>query len=73
MLDLFKKCNDWMYHNVNCVDWNMEEYCWINGYWSWDDTVDADGNIVDSIKVITRKDLQEACDSLGIDIDCKNY
>lgn len=70
---LFNICNNWMYHNMNCVNWDMLEYCYINGHYSYNDIIDDDGNLLDSIKVITVYDLQNACDEVGIDIDCINF
>lgn len=70
---LFDLCNEWMYHNCDCVDWDMESYCWQDGFWSWDDTIDDDGNLLDGQKVITIADLQAACDNVGIDIDSLNF
>ena len=29
--------------------------------------------VVDDEKIITRKDLQECCDAIGIEFDCMNY
>ena len=42
-----------------------------NAWYEQYGTVNA--NIVDSEKVITRKDLQECCDAIGIEFDCMNY
>ena len=62
-----------LWYAEGCVDADIQLYCWINGHWSWEDTVDFDGNILDSIKVITRANLQSACDELGLEIDCLNW
>lgn len=73
MSRLFELCNQWMYDNCGCVNWDMQSYCWADGFWSWIDTVDDSGNIVDSERVITPRDLQAACDNVGIEVDCINF
>ena len=72
MENLMHYINDLWYKN-GCIDADIKLYCWSNGHWSWEDTVDFDGNILDSIKVITKANLQSACDELGLDIDCLNW
>lgn len=64
---------NWIDNNTNWRNFDIIEFCIINGYYSWDDTIDDDGNIMDSQKMISRWDLQDACNSLGIDIDCINF
>lgn len=73
MKELFGVCNDWMYDNLGCPDWDMEDYCWRDGFWSWRTIVDNSGNVIDEYKSITRADLQAACDNVGIEIDCINF
>lgn len=72
MCKLFELANNAWAHQCSCVNPNITEFCFCSGYWSWDDTVDDDGNILDSEKVITKKDLQEALDALGIEFDVIN-
>ena len=69
----------------DCVDamgirgFNVIEICFVDGFWSWDDTEDEDGNILDSMKVITKWDLQKLCNHYGIEdkngnvVDCINF
>lgn len=70
---ILKRIDDLMYQEFGCVDFNAKAHCFINGYYSWEDTLDAEGNIADSVQVITYKNLQEACNDLGLDIDCMNW
>ena len=72
MASLIHYIND-LWYREGCVDADVQLYCWVNGHWSWDDIIDSDGNTLDSIKVITKADLQSACDELGLDIDCLNW
>jgi len=64
---------NWIDNNMGIRNFDILEFCIINGYYSWDDTIDDNGYIMDSYKIISRWDLQEACDSLGIPIDCINF
>lgn len=70
LLDL---CKDQMFELYGCLDFNMREFCFANGYWSWDNIVSPEGFVLDGIPVISFKDLQSACDVLGLDIDCMKY
>lgn len=71
--NLLKAVNSAWYEQMHVVNPDIRDFCFDAGFWSWEDIVDAEGNIVDSEKVITRKDLQECCDAIGIDFDCMNY
>ena len=73
MKDLFKAVNEAWYQQYGTVNADIVGFCFDSGFWSWEDTIDGEGNIVDSEKVITRKDLQECCDAIGIEFDCMNY
>ena len=73
MKNLFKAVNDAWYEQMGVVNPDIVEFCFDSGFWSWEDIVDDNGNILDSNKVITRKDLQECCDAIGIDFDCLSY
>lgn len=73
MKELFKAVNNAWYDQMGVVNADIVEFCYDSGFWSWIDVVDADGNIIDDEKVITRKDLQECCNAIGIDFDCMNY
>ena len=73
MKNLFKAVNDAWYEQMDVVNPDIREFCFDSGFCSWEDTIDGNGNIVDSLKVITRKDLQECCDAIGIDFDCMKY
>ena len=73
MKNLFRAVNDAWYDQQSVVNPDIEEFCFDSGFWSWIDVVDSDGNVVDDAKVITRQDLQEACDAIGIEFDCMNY
>ena len=73
MKELFKAVNNAWYEQMDVVNPDVVEFCFDGGFWSWEDTIDGDGNIVDSEKVITRKDLQECCDAVGIDFDCLSF
>ena len=73
MKDLFKAVNEAWYKQYGTVNADIVEFCFDSGFCSWEDTVDGEGNIVDSEMVITRKDLQECCDAIGIEFDCMNY
>ena len=73
MKELFKAVNNAWYEQCGTVNADIKEFCFDNGFWSWEDTVDAEGNIVDSEKIITRKDLQECCNAVGIDFDCLSF
>ena len=64
---------EWIDNNTNWRCFDIVEFCIINGYYSWNDTIDDDGNLLDSVKVITKQDLQDACDALGIPVDCINF
>lgn len=61
---LFDMCNNYMYNVYGCVDWDMFTYCHINKHYSYD---------CEDQKYISVRDLQDACDDLGIDIDCLNF
>lgn len=52
---------------------NIEQFCWEEGYYTHEWIEDADGNAVDDEYYISRYDLQQACDALGIPVDCLNY
>ena len=73
MKDLFKAVNNAWYEQYGTVNADIVEFCYDSGFCSWEDTIDGEGNIVDSEKIITRKDLQECCDAIGIEFDCMNY
>ena len=73
MKDLFKAVNNAWYEQMEVVNPDIVEFCYDNGFCSWEDIIDDEGNVVDSLRVITRKDLQECCDAIGIDFDCMNY
>lgn len=73
MPELYAIINREWAEQCGSVKCDIVEFCYLNGYWSWDDTIDPDGNIVDSIAVISRRDLQDACDVLGIEFDVFNY
>lgn len=73
MKDLFKAVNNAWYEQYGTVNADIKEFCFDNGFCSWEDIIDDEGNIVDSLKVITRKDLQECCDAIGIGFDCMKY
>ena len=73
MKDLFRAVNEAWYEQYGTVNADIVEFCYDSGFCSWEDTIDGEGNIVDSLKVITRKDLQECCDAIGIDFDCMKY
>ena len=73
MKELFRAVNNAWYDQMDVVNPDIVSFCFDSGFWSWEDTIDADGNVVDSEKVITRKDLQECCNAIGIDFDCMNY
>lgn len=63
---------NWIDKNTDWI-FNIVEFCMVEGYYSYNDIVDDDGNILDRIEVITAHDMQEACDALGFDIDCINF
>ena len=65
--------NDAWYHQCGCVNPNIVAFCYDYGYYSWDDTIDENGNLLDSFKIITQRDFQDACDALGIIFDAINY
>lgn len=73
MKNLFKAVNDAWYDQQCVVNPDIEGFCFDAGFWSWIDVVDSEGNVVDDAKIITRRDLQEACDAIGIEFDCMNY
>ena len=73
MKDLFKAVNNAWYEQMEVVNPDIVEFCYDSGFCSWEDIIDDEGNVVDSLRVITRKDLQECCDAIGIDFDCMNY
>lgn len=71
---IFEACNNAMWEQYGCSDWDMEYYCWANNYWTWQYLEDPDtGELLDEQRVITTKDIQEACDDLGLDFDVLNY
>ena len=69
---LFRICEDVMWREYGCIDFNMREYCWANGHWHYDEIADGDGNIVDYSPVINAYDIQEACNELHLNIDVIN-
>ena len=71
--NLLKAVNNAWYEQMDIVNPDIRDFCFDAGLWSWEDIVDGEGNIVDSEMVITRKDLQECCDAIGIEFDCMNY
>ena len=50
------------------VAWAFE-----NGYYSYHDTIDDDGNLLDSVKVISRKDLQDLANIFAPGFDVINF
>ena len=73
MKELFKAINEAWYEQYETVNADIKAFCFDNGFCSWEDIIDDEGNVVDSLRVITRKDLQECCDAIGIEFDCMNY
>lgn len=73
MKELFRAINEAWYNQMDVVNPNIKEFCFDAGFCSWEDIIDDEGNVVDSLKVITRKDLQECCNAIGIEFDCLNY
>lgn len=73
MTSLFNAINDAWYDQQGVVNPDIKAFCFDSGFWSWIDVVDSEGNVVDDEKIITRRDLQEACDAIGIEFDCMNY
>ena len=56
MKELFKAINEAWYEQYGTVNADIKEFCFDNGFCSWEDIIDDEGNVVDSLKVITRKD-----------------
>lgn len=73
MKNLFKVVNNAWYDQQSVVNPDIEAFCFDAGFWSWIDVVDSEGNVVDDAKIITRRDLQECCNAIGIEFDCLNY
>ena len=69
---LYDLCDEYMY-DIFGDFFDIREYCYLCGFYSHEDVVDADGNVVESNTVIARKDLQNACNDAGIEIDVMNY
>ena len=63
MKNLFRTVNNAWYEQQGVVNPDIEEFCFDSGFWSW----------IDDEKIITRQDLQDACDAIGIEFDCMNY
>ena len=63
----------WIDNNTDWRKFDIVEFCIIHGFYSWNDTIDEDGFLLDSFKIISRWDLQDACNSLGIEFDCINF
>ena len=57
MKELFKAVNDAWYNQMDIVNPDVVSFCFDNGFWSWEDTVDGEGNIVDSEKPHRRRYL----------------
>lgn len=72
MDELLKRCDDWMCKHEGYSAWDMENYCYSNGYFDCD-IVYEDGLIVDAVPYIPRRSLQAACDELGIKVDCIGF
>lgn len=70
---MFEYVNEWISRNTDWRGFEIEEQCYIHGFYTWEDTIDDDGNLLDSIKIITVYDLQAACNAFGIDANIISY
>lgn len=52
---MYERCNEWVCQTFGNSQFDMEEYCWANDYWSW----------VDDVPTITMEDFKNACDDLA--------
>ena len=60
-------------YECGTIGLNVREFAFENGYYSYEEVIDADGNLVDCNKVLTRKDLQEVADIFCDNFDVMGY
>lgn len=56
---------DYAYDECDIIGLDMREYCYENGHYTYD--------YLECKYIITVRDLQEACDYLGLKFDVINY
>lgn len=60
-------------YECGTIGLDVRKFAFENGYYSYEEVIDADGNLVDCNKVLTRKDLQEVADIFCDNFDAINY
>lgn len=60
-------------YECGTIGLNVRRYAFENGYYTYEEVLDADGNLVEVNKVLTRKDLQEVADIFCDNFDAINY
>lgn len=60
-------------YECGTIGLDVRRYAFENGYYTYEEVLDADGNLVEYNKVLTRKDLQEVADIFCDNFDAINY
>ena len=60
-------------YECGTIGLDVRSYAFENGYYTYEEVLDADGNLVEVNKVLTRKDLQEVADIFCDNFDAINY
>lgn len=60
-------------YECGTIGLDVRRYAFENGYYTYEEVLDADGNLIEVNKVLTRKDLQEVADIFCDNFDVMGY
>lgn len=60
-------------YECGTIGLDVRRYAFENGYYTYEEVLDADGNLIEVNKVLTRKDLQEVADIFCDNFDAMGY